>query len=219
MKRRASQQYVNRPFKRPRTMGYGGGSTRAIRSAQATRSRSNIEYKIADAAAASAAIDNTGGVVNLLNNLQRGDSYVNRFQGKTIKPTGVTLRYTMRANGDASNIMRVLCFQWLKDGTPTVSTVIQTAGTWLAGVNMDNKQYINVLSDKVWCLNDQYQNSYSQYGTEKAIYIKGKKIFPVEFASATDTVIKGGIYMLLISDSGTASHPLITYYTRVMFAD
>lgn len=215
-----TKQQPQRQAKRPRL------SRTLSAPIQAANTTSNaitkqVEYKVADAAAAASAIDSTGLVADLLNNLVRGTSYINNFLGNKIKPVGIQLRYSWRC-GDPANVCRIVCFQWLNSTVPTTADVFATAtGPWSA-LNFDNIQYLNILHDRIWNINDFFGSpaaSRSQFGTEKTVYIKGKRILPVDFASGSATVNKGGIYMALISDSGSATHPSISYYTRVTFAD
>lgn len=177
-----------------------------------------VEFKVADAAAAASNIDNTGLVPDLLNNLVRGTSYINNFLGNKIKPRGIQLRFSWRA-GDPANVCRIICFQWLNSTVPTTADVLATAtGPWSA-INYDNIQFLNILYDSIFNINEYFAGARSQFGPEKTVYIKGKKLFPVDFASGSATVNKGGLYLCLISDSGAATHPSISYYTRVTFAD
>jgi len=179
-----------------------------------------VEYKVTDSTTTAGNVTSTGTVVNLLASLTRGDDYINNFLGNRINPAGIQVRYAFRS-GDPSNIMRVLIFQWMDSTTPVVSGILQTPATCQSAILVSNRTNINVLHDRIYQGSETYAGALSYFDSvpSKSVYIKGKNIFPVEFQAGANTIQKGGLYMLLISDSGAAVHPTASWYTRVTFAD
>jgi hypothetical protein len=211
----------------PVSQGGGGrkrrrtnGGPAAVAQRTGFRQLREVEYKVTDTSTTGGNVTSSGTVVNLLASLTRGDDYLNNFLGNKINPAGIQVRYQFRV-GDPSNIMRVIIFQWMDSTTPAVSGILQTPTTNLSALLATNKTNINVLHDRVYSGSETYAGalSYMETVPSKTIYIKGKNIYPVEFQAGANTVQKGGLYMLLISDSGAAPTPTASWYIRTTFAD
>lgn len=193
-----------------------------MRNAMSTNLGPNkaVEYKYTDTEGSLTSIPNNGIAVNLMASITRGTGYLNNYLGARIKPTGLSVRLCMRP-GDPSNIVRMILLQWMDQSVPSAITLLESSSNWLSSIETSALSKCNVLYDSTWVLNNQYATaqSYSEQLPVKAIYIKGKKMFPIEFDNTGDTIIKGCLYMFLISDSGATPHPTFSRYTRVTFAD
>lgn len=200
-KRQRSFNTKSRPMKRRRT----------TRSPQLYRTV--IDYKVTDSTY-STTVSDAGAVVSLLGNLTRGDNYIDNFEGGRITPASLEFRVS-GTPGDATNVLRVILFQWFDSTTPAAAGVLQLTGAYgvFSPKYLSNRDNINVLADRTWTM-----DTYNPVFFER-IYIKGKKMTNVEFPTGAVTAQKGGIYCLMISDSAAATHPSLDWASRVTFID
>lgn len=122
---------------------------------------------------------------------------------------------------DTTQIVRFIIFQWYMDtnvvGTaPTVGQILQSVGTGygpMSGYNHDGRYNYRVLYDRTCFLDttDKVQCGL-QWFINKGLRRK------IQFHGGA-TGGKNKIYLLLLSDSGAATHPAVIYYNRVSFSD
>lgn len=194
----------------------------AVRNAltyRPSRPGPDTEYKVTDTGS-SGTVGSGGTMVNLLSSLTRGDGILGEFQGARINPAGIQFRMTC-TTGDSTNAMRILVFQWMDSSTPVAAGVLQASINCLSAVNITNRALINVLYDRVYTFSsyDGTNNSYCLAFPQEQQYIKGKRLFPIEFASGTTAVQKGGLYCLLLSDSAAPPNPSVSFYFRTTYTD
>lgn len=164
----------------------------------------------------SATIDYNGTTYSLLENLTRGTNPVNNFEGSKIQVRSIRIR-GMCYIADAYNAFRVMVLQWFDSGSPVPSGIINNTATISAPYGSrywTNKKNIKVLSDNLFVL-----DAVQQSGHIIDLYIPGNKIRPTWFQTTTDTAQSGGIFMLVVSDSSTATHPFFTWVSEVVFTD
>lgn len=217
MKRGRSSSFDQRSSKRRKTGGQS--NVERIIARQYQYAPRALEYKVTDVGA-TGTVSTGGTIVPLLNNLVRGTDYINNFLGNKVQPVGLQGRFTC-ITGDVTNAMRVLIFQWMDSSTPTVSGVLQSPANCLSPVLVTNRSQINVLYDRLYTGSD-YGSTGGQYFLAvpaKPLYIKGRNMFPIEFATGTADVQKGELFCLLISDSSAVIHPSVSYYFRMTFTD
>lgn len=161
----------------------------------------------------------TAGFFQSLTDLPQGDTDITR-DGDQVEAYTVDLRYYAFTQ-DATNLVRVILFQWVPNtaiATPTLADILLNAGTYdaLAPYETDNHQMWKILYDRT--------HSMAQTGAasanvtkliRKKIKVSRKK---VQFEGGT-TDGTNKVYMLVISDSGVANHPGITYVARVNYLD
>lgn len=197
--------------------------TQAVRREVNRQIARKQDYKQATRTVATT-VDWNGTVYNLLNNMARGDGSVDNFEGAHISPKTIHARVQLAAY-DATNIFRLILFQWSDSSTPVTSGVLDPAlvGTAYAPVgyrNWTNRHVYKILVDRTI----QLQNTaYLTGGNGNVItfdmFYKGKKLRNVYYASASATIQKGGLYLLCVSDSSVAQHPGITFTCETVFTD
>lgn len=187
-----------------------------------------VDYKITDTTFSGSA-STTATLDYLMANLVVGTGYLNNYIGREIFPAGLDFSIEIVGaesnavlTADQTNLTRVLVFQWMDDATPTASLVLQsTAATTacMSPINFKNYNNINVLID--WRVSTWTTATLSNYASSNAYnarrYIKGKKLRAIEMDGSN--VIKGSIWMLVVSDSGVAPSPGFSGYSRLTFTD
>lgn len=174
------------------------------------------EYKHCLASRAIATtVDYSGTVYNLLENLTRGDSSVNQFDGSSINARSIRIRGAMYP-ADSTNLMRIMVFQWRDSGIPVPSGLINNTGTIAAPFGSrfwTNKKNIKVLVDQL-----HHVDTYHPVQPID-IFIPGFKLRQTWFQSATDQAQNNGLFMLAVSDSSTVSHPAFTWVSEIVYTD
>lgn len=192
------------------------------------------EFKIWDRDLGLAGTSASGTIYNLASAgattaaLTRGSDYFNNFIGQNLDIAGIQLRYEVVGcsdtafviGADENNTTRVMLFQWMDSTTPTPSGVLQSLDT-LAPVFATNRENINVLSDKIYATYVQTQTSSASNSNNFVVkkYIKGFKCAPVQMDTGSATYQKGGLYLLVITDSAAVPHPQFRFYCRTTFTD
>lgn len=204
--------------KRRRQQPYNARITSSL-----NRTSRTAEYKVTDYGV-TGTVNSTGSVLTPLINLTRGNDYFNNFIGQRIMPVGFRFRYTWSMGpvagvGDGTNVCRVIIFQWLDAGTPTIAQITQNS-TVLSPTLLSNRDKINVLHDHVTTL-AQYAGSALGYDC-KAVdgYVKGRRMVPTEYTTGlVATVNKGNIFVMALTDSAIPPAPSLNLYTRLTFND
>lgn len=169
-------------------------------------------------------VTSTGYIVSLVDNLSRGTAAVNECIGNEVLPTsvrvhaGIAMGQSIAANGDGTNFVRIIVFQWYDSTTPAVSGILQTV-TPFGMLLWENIENIKVLADRLIPLKQQGIQSDSHDAWAEKIYIKGKKMVPVKLNAAGTAIQKGEIYILVLSDSSVVAHPYCTFYSQVTYTD
>lgn len=119
--------------------------------------------------------------------------------------------------GDSFNLFRVIIFQWypLDTVAPSPGDLLQAVGTVdspLSTYEHDRRFQKHVLYDKLHNL-----HTYQPQIVKKVKITKFKKN-RIQYAGGTTTG-QNKIYVLVISDSSTVSHPSILWRTKILFKD
>lgn len=137
--------------------------------------------------------------------------------GDKITFKSMEFRYTI-ANSGVNNIMRLIVFQWRSSSIPTAGTVLQSLGSSNAVISSYTHDYhpvVTVLYDKVINL---VNVALPIYTGKKMIY--GKKVHKqINYVAASTTVGSYKIYLLAVSDDGTATYPQIAFECKLNFTD
>lgn len=187
--------------------------------------RKNTDWKYTDFALNGTAIYNTGQISSLLTNLTRGDNGYQNFQGNIIRPQGLLVKYHL----DTTQVFehcRVMLIQWFDANVSVLSGVLQTTTTGLATVSptlVTNKGFIKVLYDKTHSLAPTAADAGNVYGAgvpePVTVYIPGRKLKPVRYASTSNTVQDGDLLLVCVSNDTALTTVNLTFYSRVTFAD
>lgn len=144
------------------------------------------------------------------------------YVGTSVKPTWITFRGYVEANGDQFNHVRIIVVQWNK-GAPvslTTSDILQYNGnmrTPFSPYDVDMKRKFRVLYDKVYTvIND---TGSGRVVSKIHFNIPAKKLRKITYVDGAGNVEQGEIRMYAVSDSTVANHPILQGYGRVYFTD
>lgn len=224
MKRKATT--TNTPRKKAR---YATPEAKAMRQANQQiavqrKTSARVENKVTFYGGAQA-ISTTGYIQALTDNMARGTAAVDNYLGNEVLPTsvrvniGLTIGPSAIANGDGTNFMRVMVFQWLDSTTPALSGILNTATSPFSMLYWHNIENIRVLADRLVPLWQPGLKQDSYYAWSEKIYVKGKKMVPIKFNSAGTAAQKGEIYLLVLSDSSITANPYMTYQSQITYTD
>lgn len=124
--------------------------------------------------------------------------------------------------GDTSNICRFIIFKWKPDNTtaPTKGDILKdadaTALDTLRRYNEDTSSQYKVCYDRVVNLDSNGRRTTS---LRRKLYGKALGSPKLTFSSNDGTVGQGKYYLLVVSDSGAASHPTFSAVTRSEYYD
>lgn len=169
-------------------------------------------------------VDNIGTIQNIYANLVRGTGMVDNYLGSEILPTSVRERMSIAmgpnalANGDGTNVIRVILFQWFDASVPVVNGVLESISPY-APISWQNRKLIKVLSDKLYGTKQAGDPSLTYDLLTDSIYIKSKKMKPTRFNNAGTNAQEGGLYALFLSDSSVVAHPFVSSQLTVTFTD
>ena len=214
------------PYKKPR---YSTPEARALRQANTTiryqrKTAGRVEMKVTYKNDAGS-VTTTGVIDQLTANMTRGNAAIDNFLGLEVLPTSVrvnialTMGQSAIASGDGTNIMRVLVFQWYDSTLPAISGILQDATSPLSMLRWENKENIKVLADRLYALKQTGLQQDSHDAISDRIYIKGKKMVPIQFNAAGNAVQKGNIYIIILSDSSVTANPYVVYHSQITYTD
>lgn len=215
----ATMNTRSKNLKRKNTNNYYKNQGPQMKRARLTRQLTNsVDYKYTDVGALGN-VSAAGTVVDLLASLVRGTDSLNNFIGQKINPVGIQMRI-QGIGSDITNFMRVLIFQWFDSVAPAPLGILQTLASYNSAIAVTNKENITVLYDRIFKSQLAFVASTSVFDMPtKTIYIPGGNMLPIEFKTGAVGAQKGGLYMLVLSDSVAPLHPSVDYYSRVTFTD
>lgn len=176
----------------------------------------SVETKIFDSNATSQAVDATNGVVSSLTNGMIRGIGEDQYLGDQITPVGAIIRIQY-GRADSSNMLRFLLIQNKSGGIPLASTVF--ASTFnitapLSPYDVDYQDTYRVLYDKLVSM-----DSVRCTTGVLTIRLRSKQLRKLSFNDAAGTIEKAGIYLVVISDSTTVTHPVIDWRARLYYKD
>lgn len=172
------------------------------------------DYKVTDTLVNGQGVTTGGYIISLLTNLTPGSGYNNNFLGQKINPVGIKINWEVVC-GDATNLMRIILFQWFDSTPPLAATVLQN--NCLSPVLIDNRENTKVLRDELVSL--ALPSNTGNAIASGSWYVKSKRIQQAYYNANANIWQKGNLYLLFISDSIIAPSPTISYYSRVTFLD
>jgi len=172
----------------------------------------DMELKYFAGSASPFAVDLSGSVVDVTP-IPQGDTDQSR-DGDEVTLQHIELGYQIVC-ADATNMVRVIMFQWLPNNTPSVSTILLSSGASyspLSALSTDQRPLYRILYDKI-----HFLSLAANYNNGDMV----KRKIPVAKAQfiAGSTAGTSHIYLLFISDSGAASHPTASYYVKTEYFD
>jgi len=144
---------------------------------------------------------------------------MNQYIGSQVKMISWDFRFSCSI-ADSFNYIRVMMIQWLGDKVPVVADIIEDPTKVWSSILFSAKDDVVVLRDIM------IEGSINITGTTAAaarndcqrIYIKGKKLVNIQYNQASG-ITNGNPFLLIMSDSLVAPHPVINYYSRMIFDD
>lgn len=143
-----------------------------------------------------------------------GVGQVNQYVGSKIQPIGLTIRYKLTA-GDTTNFMRVGVFQCSGTTTTSIGNFYETTTATDTQIKAYPAFAFNTLSDSH---HSMVLGSDSNVIAGK-IYIKGKRLLPLQFISGGSVITSGQIVMCVLSDSTILPNPTIHVYSSLKYTD
>lgn len=198
-----------------------GSSTRPTKKARTSTNRARPprafkdELKYTTYSIAAVQQTWTGAVQSLYGNLSRGDAGRNNYDGNMVKPRSITVRLNM-VPGGVTDILRVIVVQQIRGPAPTVAQLLDLSGGTaqqpIASYNRPYKRSIKVLADRLYDLSSSFKGEYTD-----TIYIKGKKLVPLEVLSTAQTIITGDILLYTYAQSATGA--TMSMYSEITYTD
>lgn len=130
-----------------------------------------------------------------------------------------SLQFTLQCvAADAYNVFRVIIFQW-HDSTnsayPTANDIlIDTASyPWLLAYSHDNRFRFSILHDKRMVLDTNNPTRIDR------VFIKSFKQRRIQYVGSFAVAYTNGLFALIMSDSGVATHPSAYWSIKMNFSD
>lgn len=147
----------------------------------------------------------SSGEIVALSNVSQGDTNNDR-EGNVIYPTSIRVKMEINAS---SGLSRVILFQWLNDGNPVVSDILDAPS--VLDFKSDGHRYESrILFDRTVASNINGQQMFKFDITKK---LKGL----IAYNETTTVPVKNGIYFCLITDN--LSGHSYKYTTRLYYKD
>lgn len=208
--------------KRARTgMGQDVQSTRAIVRSELKK---GSDLKYTDNSLNNSAISSTGTIYNVLGQLTRGDAGINNYDGNTVTPQGLTVKYSWNTN-QTFNTLRVMCVQWFDAAIPVTTGILQSGTTnlvCLSPINITNREFIRVLYDKTIVIAPTAGGDTTPIGlgvNYGQFFISANRMKKIRYNASANNIQDGALYILLVSDDIAPTFPAINLYSRLSFYD
>lgn len=178
----------------------------------------NIEEKILDTSAASAAFDQTG-TVTPVSQIVQGLDFTNRV-GDSIKLQYVQFHYRIFKNPTATQtVVRIILFRDndCQGATPAIGDLLQATGTAVAPLTFRdflNRKRFAILHDKLSTVNSTGESTFT-VSFETAH--EGHILFLGTAANAASQG-KGSMFVAVVSDE-SLNTPTIAFQCRLVFTD
>lgn len=157
-------------------------------------------------------VDSTGSITSV-SDISQGDTDITRDGDQVYLRS---IEFVWEADvADTFNQVRFIVVQWYPPTTPVVSDVLIGTGTttFFMPYNHDKRFNFKILYDRTVTVDTNTPSKLSR----KIQVIRGFRRRIQYLGGATDGTNK--IYVLKISDSGAASHPLVDNYFKLNFSD
>lgn len=166
-----------------------------------------------------------GSVYSLTNGITRGDAD-NQFEGNTIYPKWLQVRWSVRNPNVASTYacgIRVVIGQQIRAASaPTAATLFELVGTTNASHSPKNNSYstsFRILYDKFTKI-DNYEDGKDSNCIVDDVFIPGNKLKAIEFVAATTVPNVGDLFIAFLGDyAPAASDNLHAFYSRFKFSN
>lgn len=163
----------------------------------------------------------TGGVFGLIDGITQGDTE-NAVTGSSIIPVGIRINYSWTI-ADATNMCRCILVQFrgASGASPAVSGILQSVGNLEAPMSTYDSNYNNqykVLYDRTHMM----VNGTTTFKVKGTITVGQSKLRKMDLNFSAGTLSSyetNALYLFCISDSALATHPALSFHSRVYFKD
>lgn len=142
-----------------------------------------------------------------------------QYIGSQVKLISWDFRFSCSI-ADSFNYIRVMLIQWLGDKTPVIADIMEDPLKVWSSILFSAKDDIVVLRDVMVEGSQSFSGSVSSAnrGDCQRLYVKGKKMVNIQY-NAAGTITNGNPFLVVLSDSIALPHPVINYYSRMVFDD
>lgn len=158
---------------------------------------------------------NTGLMADLFSPLQ-GQTADTR-SGDDVQLNNIKIKYHVNPTGDATNVVRVILFQYkLNSGyhVPIMADVLETAGNVDSDYKREKAYGCKILYDRRHAVGTATNGVALGF-----INIPARRL--IKHVSFNPSLAAGQnkVYMLVMSDSATSFHPEVNYYSMIEYTD
>lgn len=166
-----------------------------------------------------------GAVYSLSGGITRGDAD-NQFEGNTIYPKWLQVRYSVRnpntGTGFAESVRVIIGQQIRAASVPTAANLLSTTGVAYASMLPKNNDYSNsfrILYDNFFNI-DNFENTSDSNCVAHEVFIPGKKLAPMEFIAANTTPVVGDLFIAFYGDyAPSANDNVHVFASRIKFSN
>lgn len=210
--------YRGRPKRRTTSRRTNYTTTRRIARTEAKKAvYRSIESKRYDLQLAVSTIDYSGFVTSFTNAMTEGTSDI-EYIGDKIRATHLCVRGNL-VGADSTNMVRIMIVKSFTSTAPTAATLLQSVGNVRAPLSARDADYeatYKTLWDRTYSLVPATTSLQRLF----KINLPGKSLGVIHFQDGGTAVLeRGGIFMMVISDSAAASHPTIQWESRLHYKD
>ncbi len=185
--------------------------------AKIRRIQSAIESKQSPAVLTPTNITSTASIF-ILNGVAQGTTSQTRI-GDKIRMTSLAINYAWRRSDDPQLCRVAIVYDKQVNTTLLLETELwETLANPLSMREWDNRKRFRVLHDKIYTFDSAFRDT-----LVKKLYLKiPAKYSRVQYTgtgSLVGNIISGGLFVVLISDSGASAHPTFQFVSRLNFLD
>lgn len=203
MRRNYRKRTGNRSYNR------SAKSTASKALAIAKKNQKREEVKFIDSSIVTTATAYTNGIQYLLSSISAGSQNSNRV-GNKINPTSLHIQWDWANSTTTGTSWRFIVFQWKDNNPPTANALSILATATLDSFKAENYQFNSkILRDVTYF---DVNRDVQKLPTKWKIPLKGF----MGFSDASAAPIKNGLFLLALSDNGSAS---LNMNTRMYYKD
>lgn len=183
------------------------------------------DWRVTDLSAALQATSTNGSLYDLQANLARGDLDFNNFEGNTIFPKWLQIKWQIQtATGNVKcDSFRIVVGQQVGGASvPTAANLLQVNGTnglsAISAFNNEYKQAFRILVDQLIDVGN-YDSTAISNCKSGDIFIPGWKLRQIDFNAGSAVPIRGGLfYFISCNTTPVVAAPNHSFYARIKFS-
>jgi hypothetical protein len=155
----------------------------------------------------------TAGAVATLSTIAQADTDTGR-SGDQVRVKRLRIKGTWYL-ADTTNACRIVVFRYKSQGTPTTVAAFQLTSDVMAPFSTapthDYRKNVVILLDRLSVLDTYHPTDTFEYDIPLD--------FPIQFVAASSTTSTNAVYIAAITDSGAATHPTLSFYSKLEYKD